>query len=301
MKTSTKILLTVVIALSLLSFTLVDAFFVSPKKYDVRNETLQDESIGEQLNDMNILFFSDLDYGTFMNEERLNKLIDKINGIGADVIIFGGDIYDYDAEASEESNTIIANAFSQLEAKYGKFAVYGDVDDRSEDMKNAVNSIYSASSFEVIENASFPIHKNGSQFITIVGLDNGVNGTKDIESAFANVSADGYVITVCHTPDTATEVPSDLTDYFLAGHSHGGQIYYFFSASYTPSYATKYLRGKHTVSNAFTLDITNGVGTRKNDVRLFADAEVVLYTLKHEETKQTKNTQTQATTETTSE
>lgn len=286
MKKITKVLGIIVIILFLVIFLLVDSFFVAPARFVTRKETITDEKIPEQLNNMNILFFSDLKYGIFMNEERLNKLVETINNSGADVVIFGGDIYGDDITVTEEMNSIISTAFSNIKAKYGKFAVYGDIDDSSEVMKNAVNQIYSDSDFEVMQNTSYQIHKNGSQFITLVGLDNGVDGIKDISGAYANVSQNSYVFAVCHTPDTVNEVPTDLTDYFLAGHSLGGQANFFFSSMYEPTYAVKYLRGIHTIDNAFTLDITNGTGTVKQDVRFLQPAEVVVYTLKQESIKE---------------
>ena len=286
-KSPTKILSVIVIILAIIAFVLVDSFFIVPNRFVTRRETLKSEEIPEQLDDTNILFFSDLDYGAFMDESRLDKLIETINLSGADLVIFGGDIYDNEANITEETNTIISNAFKSINAKYGKFAVYGDRDENSDVVKNAVDTIYNNSDFEVINNTSFNIHKNGSKFITLVGLDNGLNGTNNVDGAYANVSSEAYVITVCHTPDSADLVPTDLTDYFLAGHSHGGQVYYFFSSLYTPANAIKYFRGKNDISNAFTLDITNGVGTTIQDVRFLANAEIVVYTLKSQATKAT--------------
>ena len=272
--------------LSITAFLLIDSFFVAPDRFITRHVTIDDEQIPEQLDNMNILFFSDLKYGIYMNEERLNKLVDTINASGADVVLFGGDIYGDSVTVDDHSTSIITKAFSNIQAKYGKFAVYGDIDGASDVMKSTVNAIYDASDFEVIQNTSFQIHKNGSQFITVVGLDNGIDGTKDIDGAYSNVSKDSYVMTLCHTPDTVNEVPKDLTDYFLAGHSLGGQANFIFTSFYEPACATQYLRGKHLIDNTFTLDITNGTGTVNQDVRLFTPAEVVVYTLKMTQKKE---------------
>ena len=272
--------------LSITAFLLIDSFFVAPARFITRHVTIDDEQIPEQLDNMNILFFSDLKYGIYMNEERLNKLVDTINASGADVVLFGGDIYGDSVTVDDHSTSLITKAFSNIQAKYGKFAVYGDIDGASDVMKSTVNAIYDASDFEVIQNTSFQIHKNGSQFITVVGLDNGIDGTKDIDGAYSNVSKDSYVMTLCHTPDTVNEVPKDLTDYFLAGHSLGGQANFIFTSFYEPACATQYLRGKHLIDNTFTLDITNGTGTVNQDVRLFTPAEVVVYTLKMTQKKE---------------
>ena len=132
----------------------------------------------------------------------------------------------------------------------------------------------------MISNSSVSVHNGSSGFITLVGLENELNSTPDVNTAYANVSSDNYVITVCHTPDTASLVPLDTTDYFLAGHSLGGQAYYLLGAYYAPEKAVNYLRGKHLIQNSFMLDITNGVGTIGVDMRFLSPAEVVCYTLK---------------------
>lgn len=288
MKTWHKVVIVLMVIALAAGFIWYDAGHIAPKRYTTRYVSLEDKKIPEQLNDMNILFFSDLDYGTFMDEERLNTLINKINEVSPDAVIFGGDLYDENVTATEDTNNILKKAFKKIQAPYGKFAVYGDNDDASDEMKASVNDIYASSDFEVLNNTSLFLHKKGSNSITLVGLDNGLNGKQDVQSAYANVSDNNYVIAICHTPDSVTVVPEDLTDYFLAGHSHGGQAYYFFSALYTPAMANEYLRGKHEIDGRFTLDITNGVGTTKEDIRFLANAEVVVYQLHHTEEKTTK-------------
>ena len=128
MKPLTKIFILLGLIAAIAGFLTYDAFNIAPKRYATRHETLSDEKIPRQLDDINILFFSDLEYGTFMNEERLNNLVDTINNISPDVIIFGGDLYDQEAIANADSNTILTNAFKSMDAPLGKYAVYGDND-----------------------------------------------------------------------------------------------------------------------------------------------------------------------------
>lgn len=279
MKPLTKIFILLGLIAAIAGFLTYDAFNIAPKRYATRHETLSDEKIPRQLDDINILFFSDLEYGTFMNEERLNNLVDTINNISPDVIIFGGDLYDQEAIANADSNTILTNAFKSMDAPLGKYAVYGDNDRASSTRADAFSKIMMDADFEILNNNSISLRNKGSQSIYLTGLDNSLNGTTDTGTAYRNVSPEAYNITICHTPDTALEISSDLPDYFLAGHSHGGQAYFFFTAEYTPAYATDYLRGKHSINDAFTLDITNGVGTTQTDVRFLSDPEVVVYHL----------------------
>ena len=82
MKLVQKLILVLALLLSVSSALIYDALYAAPSRFSVRHETLSSIYIPDQLNDVNILFFSDLDYGTFMDETRLNKLVTFINEIG---------------------------------------------------------------------------------------------------------------------------------------------------------------------------------------------------------------------------
>lgn len=281
MKTIHKILLVLAVLVLICGYMVYDAVAIAPKRYTIRYENLSSDLIPKQMDDISILFFSDLEYGTFMNQERLERLVAAVNSVSPDIVIFGGDVFDETVPVSDEGTATVTEYFSLIKAPLGKFAVFGDNDKRSEQMAETVSSIMYDSDFEMLVNRSVLLRNTGSQSITLVGLDNGLNGQPNAETAYANVSSESYVITVCHTPDTVSAVPGDLTDYFLAGHSHGGQAYFFFTADYTPEKASDYLRGKHSINGNFILDITNGTGTTGRDVRFLSDAEVVLYRLHH--------------------
>ena len=286
MKRKLKLLIVITCVLAFLIVFTCDLYYRSAKRIRVRRETLSSEKIPEDLNGMKILFFSDLDYGEFMDESRLRNLMQKIADADPDVIIFGGDLFSEGVTPDDTMIQTLSTSLSGIDAPLGKFAVYGDIDHSSDTVTNAVNTVYSAADIEVLNNASVTLHHYTSASITLVGIDSGLAGAPDISTAYSAVSRSAYVLTVCHTPDTVEDVPADLTDYFLAGHSHGGQIYYVLGAFYTPEMAVHYFRGKNTVNNAFTLDITNGVGTRGRDMRFAAPAEIVLYTLQAEKAAQ---------------
>lgn len=269
-----------------ISFIILDAIMIEPSRITVRRENLESEKIPEALDGMEICYFSDLDYGLYVDEKRLDTIVSKINNLGPDVVIFGGDLYDDSITPDETGNAILAKELAKIKAPYGKFAVYGDHDDASSELQNATDSIYSASGFEVLANVSISLHKKTSSSITLVGIGNGITGKCDIETAYSNVSSNNYVLSVCHTPDTADSVPLDLTDYFIAGHSHGGQVYYVLGALVTPQMAINHLHGKNVIQDAFTLDISDGVATTMKNIRFLTSNEIVMYRLTHTQTKE---------------
>ncbi|MBQ1439409.1 MAG: metallophosphoesterase [Solobacterium sp.] len=275
-------ILSILLAISLFGLALYfDAYNTAPSRFQVRYETLDSVFIPSQMDDVTILYFSDLDYGTFMDRKRMEKLTGTINELSPDIILFGGDLFDQNARISEQERTDVTELLSSMHAPLGKFAVLGDFDYRTPELPETVRSVLFDSDFELLINTSVILRNNGSDSITLTGLDSGLYGHPDINAAFANIGRAGYNIVLSHTPDLAEDMPSDLADYVLSGHSHGGQAYWGFGALYTPPQAEMFFRGKHDIKGLFTLDITNGVGTTEQDVRFLANAEVVLYRLKH--------------------
>ena len=282
MKIIQKVLLVFAILISIISLLAYDAFYSAPFRFTIRYETLSSIYIPEQMNDVSLLYFSDLDYGTYMDQNRLNRLINRMNGLSPDVVIFGGDLFD--VAVTSISNTdieVLTKKLKEIKAPLGKFAILGDLDYKDTARLDVVKKILYDSDFELLVNQSITIRNDGSQGISVVGLDSQLKGHININSAFSNVPRTSFAIVVGHEPNGAKIVPNDITKYYLAGHTHGGQAYWLFGALYLPEGSEDFLRGKHEINGSFTLDISNGVGTTDTDVRFLSNAEIVLYRLEH--------------------
>lgn len=266
-----------------------DATVIAPRQIRVRTETLESEKIPEELDNLQILFFSDVHYNNFVDDARLEKIIDEISDIGADVVLFGGDLFDHPANniPDEQKQNTVLQMLGSIQAPLGKFAVLGNHDLESQSSEELVSQLLYKAGFEVLNNQSVRIRNHGTQSIALVGLESQMLGHPDPDAAYQNISPQSFTVTLCHTPDTVMEIPQDQTDLMLAGHSHGGQVYLpLIGSFYKPNYAEIYYRGRHQVNNIL-LDVSNGTGTTRMDVRLFAPAEIVVYRLKHAEPEPT--------------
>ena len=74
-----KIWQKILIVLSLLVFfcgvLLYDAFYTAPQRFVIRTETISSLYIPVSMDNVDILFFSDLDYGQFMDEVAIQRLM----------------------------------------------------------------------------------------------------------------------------------------------------------------------------------------------------------------------------------
>lgn len=291
MKVWQKILIILTLLVGLVSALYYDAFYIAPARFKIRYETISSNKIPAQLNDVNILFFSDVHYNAFMDAARFDQIVTLINDSSADVIVFVGDLFDYPSTNLPSDDIIerLTQQLKSLNAPLGKFAVLGNHDLESSSTTELVTSTLKNGDFEIITNSSINIRNKGTDAITLIGLDSQLLGNPDINSAFANVSPASFNIVISHTPDIVTSLAQDAVDLQVSGHSHGGQVFFpIIGSLYAPEYAIDYNKGKYKV-DSILLDVMNGVGTTKIDVRFLADAEVVMYRLQRLEETQIKD------------
>ena len=69
------------------------SIYISVDRVNLSYQTISSSKIPEDMNDLKIAFISDIKYNEYMNKERLTSMISKLNTTGADVVIFGGDMF----------------------------------------------------------------------------------------------------------------------------------------------------------------------------------------------------------------
>ena len=144
------IIITILFAVVLsMASSLTIAKNLEPDKLNVQYKTLQDSKIPESMNDVSIVYFTDLQYGKFENKKRTNKLFNKIKHLDPDIIIFGGDLFDETCQINQEDIDYITSKLSKITAPLGKFCVLGEKDEANSDI---VRSILNQSQFEILEN-----------------------------------------------------------------------------------------------------------------------------------------------------
>ncbi len=277
-KSKFKVFLIVLALVLGLSFYVYDGYNNAPSRLKVNYRSIQSEKIHKDLDGLQVAFMSDLHYLGFFDDSRLDNLIETVNASNPDVLIFLGDLIT--REMNEEEYQKLLNSLKSIDVKYGKFAVLGEADYKSEAITKQVSDILYAADFEILDNKSVKITKDTQASLQLVGINNPYDNYDDIDMAYEHVSEENFTITVMHTPDTVEELPYNLSDLVVAGHSLGGQIKIpLLGQVYNKTLAEKYYSGLYRVRDV-KLFVTNGVGTVDQDVRINAPAEIVVYTLR---------------------
>ncbi len=250
------------------------------------NETISSTKIPTSMNDIKIAFISDIKYHGFMKKERLSTMMETLETAGADIVIFGGDVFTSFEEQKPDSQTVreITSLLQNIKAPLGKFAVLGDEDLVSKEAKQKVTTILYNSDFEIITNKKLQIRNGSKDSITLIGLDSMINGNPNVSKPFDNISSDEFNIMVTRCPDIINnnEINTKYLDIILSGHSLGGQIYLpLIGALQKSEGADTYSHGKYSI-NETKLYVSNGLGTVNMDMRLFARPQILIFRLVHE-------------------
>lgn len=276
--------------------TMIWGHYVTARTFDVREYTVSSPKIPDSFNDYRIVQFSDLHIGNFDGETALiQTLIDSINGLNPDLILFTGDLVTY------HSKEVLPfrKQLSTLRAKDGVYAVLGNHDYseyhrwKNEEEKEIdfrqFKRMVGQLGWKLLNNDAVRLTKDSSS-IVLAGMENWgeppfpTHG--DLEKAIAQVnpSANEFILLMSHNPEfwrhhiRNQRKDIDLT---LSGHTHAMQLKVNFAGkSYSPA-AMRYplWGGMHKDSLNNRILINEGIGNVFYPMRVGATPEISVITL----------------------
>jgi predicted MPP superfamily phosphohydrolase len=252
-----------------------DTFTVRMRETELRIPELPPE-----LDGFRIVQIADLQADGRTNGNKLQRFIDAINNLDADLILFGGDLVTSGLDYIETG----AEAFSHVKSKHGIYACLGDHDYFSD--SKLVTASLEKNGVTVLNNTATVVPV-GATFISLTGVTN-VYRTRASNAVLRSIEEQrprGPVnILLTHQPsrEIIKYAAENNYDLVTAGHTHGGQIvlpFPFFML--TPSsFETDYVSGFYRVGQ-MTVSVTNGLGLTLSPVRYRAPAEVTLIVLRN--------------------
>lgn len=235
-----------------------------------RNINIRQIDITSNIN-LKIAYFSDVNLYEFLNEKDFSNIIEKIKSQDPDVVLFGGNLINnkINKELSQDQIAYLIKELKSISAPYGMFAVYGEYESKFDYYQSTTSYILQKSQFELLNDQHTKIYKDDN-YINLVGLFQKGQIATDNQQ----------VISFSHNPDL---INTQNCNVMLAGKVLGGQINIpFFNNSFFKD--IKYHKQTQTINNC-QLFISNGVGTKKIDFRLFAPANIIILNLKPDSKK----------------
>ena len=199
---------------------------------------------------LRIAVVSDIHLGPLRGYSHTRRIVDMINGVGADIVAVVGDLVD--GSVAELGHA--ASPLRDLESRLGAYFVTGN------------HEYYSGYQEWVDEVASFGVRPLRNERVELAGIDlagvNDATGTSygdapDIARAVAGRDPTRPVVLLAHQPVQAYEAAANGVDLQLSGHTHGGQLWPF-------GYVVR-ASGQPVVSGLGTVDgmpvyVSNGAG-----------------------------------------
>ncbi|MFQ5958604.1 MAG: metallophosphoesterase [Alphaproteobacteria bacterium] len=184
---------------------------------DVRLERLDFafESLPAAFDGYTILHITDPHFDKL--EETAGRIIALIEGLEADACALTGDYGDMRPGQAERVLAPLGDVVSAVTARDGVFAVLGNHDS----MK--LVEPFERLGVRVLVNETVGLERAGAR-IHVTGLDDvHYFYTDDAREALFS-APDGFRIALVHSPEIADVAAAAGVDFYLAGHTHGGQV-----------------------------------------------------------------------------
>ena len=282
-----KILKWLLIIFIILFLTIVYARYVGTMGLVTKEYTINDSDVPDGFDGIKIVHFSDLHYNRAISLSKVKSIIDEINLINPDIVVFTGDLIDRDATLSEKDYNDLTNLLLKINARYGKYAIMGNHDYIKD--KEKVIDVYNGSNFKYLDNDYEVIYNKNMETIFIGGLGTISYEQEDINKTldYLNENKDiDYKIVLVHEPDISGQIAKDYhVNLILAGHSHNGQVRLpIIGAIYTPPHARKYYDNYYRIEGT-NLYISSGIGVSLVNYRLWNRPSINFYRLNKEASK----------------
>lgn len=253
-----KILLILGIIFLLFTLLFTYMYFIGTKGFKTQEYIIQDENIPEVFHGVKILHFSDLLYGSTINEKDLVKLENEIKKINPNLVVFTGGLISDEYHLTENDKEKIQQFLKKIPFTIGKYAIKGHTDTATFDL------VMENTDFIVLDNEVTSLYNNSDEKINLMGINNQV------------VSCDDhYTIALINNYDNYHNyhIKANLV---LAGDNLGGEIRLFGQGLLGDNlYKDTYYQENNT-----HIYISNGLGS-KTHLRLFNKPSINVYRLYH--------------------
>lgn len=254
------------------------------------------ENLPDEFDGYRIAQISDFHVGSYNDTTFVAKIVDEINGLNADAVVFTGDIVN---RRSDELLPYVA-PLSRLNARDGVFSIlgnhdYGDYSSWKSDAEKDANmqlmyDLQREMGWRLLLNETKILHR-GNDSIALIGVENvgdpPFKSYGDLRKAYTMLSDSMFKVLLTHNPAHWTQEIADKdsvnVDLSLSGHTHAMQIEFNVAGCrFSPS-ALRYNKWGGLYfdkSRRHKLYVNIGLGTVAIPARIGATPEITIIKLR---------------------
>lgn len=233
--------------------------------------------LGRGLDGLRVAIVTDTHFGPINRSRWTAGVVDRVNGLKADVVCLVGDIADGTAQVREPQARPLADVRAGLARVYvtGNHEYISEAQGWLEYMANI--------GWDTLHNRHLVIEREGAQ-LTVAGVDDatasgsGLDGHgADLESALTGADPATPVLLLAHQPKQVRDAVAAGVDLQISGHTHGGQIWPF---NFLVRLDQPVVHGLSAHGDRTQLYTSRGTGFWGPPFRVFAPSEITVLTLR---------------------
>ena len=217
---------------------------------------------------------SDLHCGPLTPPSRVDRWVEAVNAVGADLVAVTGDLI----TSGDAYVAPVATALAGLHARDGVYACMGNHDYFTDG--EALAGALERAGLAVLRNRGVTVARAGAE-LYVGGVDDTWTARDDVTCALAGRPAGAPAILLAHDPNLFPRAAAAGADLVLSGHTHGGQFA-------VPGFARRWNLARVVTAftsgiyraGASTLYVNRGLGTTGPPIRLGARPEIAVLTLR---------------------
>ena len=279
-KKAHKLLNFIIILFILIVLLFLYSKYMGTKGLIVKEYRVESRILSENFSGTKIVHFSDLLYKSTIDKEDVKSLVDRINLLKPDIVVFTGNLVTDSVKITEDDTTFLKEQLSRINATIDKYAIYGEYDYKYDDY----STVMKKSGFIILNNSYEEIYSNNNEPIYIVGLPCSLKDTIDLDTAFEFYKEEDrkFIIVLVHDGKTIKYLDESYyeVDMILGGYSLNGSVVIpIIGGVLKESASYKYSSPYHEKGITKTF-ISSGLGTKKYGYRLFNKPSFNFYRLK---------------------
>ncbi len=254
--------------------------YIGTKGLIVKEYRVDSQILTSNFSGLKIVHFSDLLYKSTVNKEDVKNVVEKINLLKPDIVVFTGNLFSNNVKIKEEDKNFLIEELSKIHTSIDKYAIYGEVDYSNQYYEQIMKN----SGFIILNNSYEEIYYNDNNPMYIVGLPSSLKENIDLDSSFEFYDENNrvYTIVLVHEGKTIKYLDESTyeVDLILGGHSLNGSVVLpFYGGVFVDDASYKYSKPEYKkgITNIY---ISSGIGTRNYGFRLLNKPSINLYRLK---------------------
>ncbi len=279
-KKSHKVLNFFIFLFILIVILVLYAKYMGTKGLIVKEYRVESNILTSNYSGIKIVHFSDLLYKSTVDKEDVHNLVQRINKLKPDIVVFTGNLTAYNIKINENDIEYLKSELSQIKANIGLYAVYGENDYKLDNYEE----IMTTSGFTILNNTYEELFYKTNESIYIVGFPSSIKENIDLEKSFKFYDDLNRKYTIVLLSEGASIKYLDESTYevdlILGGYSLNGSIVLpFYGGVFKDKNSYKY-SDPYYKKGITDIYISSGLGTRNHGFRFLNKPSINLYRLK---------------------